>query len=182
MFCQTKRLCDRVATALDDLGVERAAIHGDLPQPSRERALRRFAEGKLAVLVATDVAARGIDIDDIGAVIHYDPAKDAKDYLHRSGRTARAGRDGWAVTFVEYNQHTQMRILQRALRLPLNAAGRGVQQRPEPARPRPLRSRRQDLTSGARPRVLGCYSLAAVATMAAQNAWRVGRVAGGSGR
>ena len=83
----------------------------------RERALRRFAEGKLAILVATDVAARGLDIDDIGAVVHYDPPKDAKDYLHRSGRTARAGRDGWAVTLVEYNQHTQMRILQRTLRL-----------------------------------------------------------------
>ena len=95
------------------------AIHGDLPQVARERALRKFAEGKLAVLVATDVAARGLDIDDIGAVIHYDPPKDAKDYLHRSGRTARAGRDGWAVTLVEYNQHTQMRILQRTLRLPL---------------------------------------------------------------
>ena len=108
--------------------------------------MRRFAEGKLAVLVATDVAARGIDIDDIGVVIHYEPAKDAKDYLHRSGRTARAGRDGWAITFVEYNQHTQMRILQRGLRLAEHPAGRGVQQQPEPARPQPLRSRRQDLT------------------------------------
>ncbi len=119
LFCQTKRLCDKVATSLKDLGVDAAAIHGDLPQVSRERAMRRFAEGKLKVLVATDVAARGIDIDDIGAVIHYDPAKDSKDYLHRSGRTARAGRDGWAITFVEYNQHTQMRILQRTMRLPL---------------------------------------------------------------
>ena len=119
VFCQTKRLCDKVAAALNELGVDAQAIHGDLPQVSRERALRKFAEGKLAVLVATDVAARGLDIDDIGAVIHYDPPKDAKDYLHRSGRTARAGRDGWAVTFVEYNQHTQMRILQRTLRLPL---------------------------------------------------------------
>ena len=64
------------------------------------------------------MAARGIDIDDIGAVIHYEPAKDVKDYLHRSGRTARAGRDGWAITLVEYNQHTQMRILQRGMRLP----------------------------------------------------------------
>ena len=99
-----------------DLGVDAAAIHGDLPQVARERALRRFAEGKLAVLVATDVAARGLDIDDVGAVVHYDPPKDAKEYLHRSGRTARAGRDGWAVTLVEYNQHTQMRILQRTLR------------------------------------------------------------------
>jgi superfamily II DNA/RNA helicase len=119
VFCQTKRLCDKVARSLSDLGVDAAAIHGDLPQVVREKALRRFADGRLAVLVATDVAARGLDIDDIGAVLHYDPAKDAKDYLHRSGRTARAGRDGWAVTLVEYNQHTQMRILQRTLRLPL---------------------------------------------------------------
>lgn len=119
VFCQTKRVCDKVTLALQDLGVNAQAIHGDLPQAARERALRKFAEGQLSVLVATDVAARGIDIDDIGVVIHYDPAKDSKDYLHRSGRTARAGRDGWAVTFVEYNQHTQMRILQRTLRLPL---------------------------------------------------------------
>jgi superfamily II DNA/RNA helicase len=122
VFCQTKRSCDRVAHNLQDLGVEAAAIHGDLPQKARERALQRFAEGKLSVLVATDVAARGIDIDDIGAVIHYEPPKDVKDYLHRSGRTARAGRDGWAVTLVEYNQHTQMRILQRGMRLPSDAA------------------------------------------------------------
>ncbi len=122
VFCQTKRNCDRVARNLDELGVKCSAIHGDLPQKARERALQRFAEGKLAVLVATDVAARGIDIDDIGAVIHYEPAKDVKDYLHRSGRTARAGRDGWAVTLVEYNQHTQMRILQRGMRLPSDPA------------------------------------------------------------
>ncbi|MBL6635123.1 MAG: DEAD/DEAH box helicase [Ilumatobacteraceae bacterium] len=120
VFCQTKRLCDKVENALVDNGVNAAAIHGDLSQAARERALQRFAEGRLNVLVATDVAARGIDIDDIGAVIHYDPAGDAKDYLHRSGRTARAGRDGWAITFVEYNQHTQMRVLQRMLRLPSN--------------------------------------------------------------
>ncbi|MEJ7801017.1 MAG: DEAD/DEAH box helicase [Ilumatobacter sp.] len=122
VFCQTKRMCDRVEKNLTDLGVSCAAIHGDLAQKARERALQQFAEGKLAVLVATDVAARGIDIDDIGAVIHYEPAKDVKDYLHRSGRTARAGRDGWAVTFVEYNQHTQVRILQRGMRLPNNPA------------------------------------------------------------
>jgi superfamily II DNA/RNA helicase len=119
VFCQTKRICDRVEGNLQDLGVRAMAIHGDLPQVAREKAMRRFADGELAVLVATDVAARGIDIDDIGAVVHYEPAHDAKDYLHRSGRTARAGRDGWAVTLAEYNQHTQVRILQRALRLPL---------------------------------------------------------------
>ena len=71
------------------------------------------------MLVATDVAARGIDIDDIAAVVHYEPAKDNKDYLHRSGRTARAGRDGWAVTLVEYNQHTQVTLLQRTMRMPI---------------------------------------------------------------
>ncbi|MFZ4811689.1 MAG: DEAD/DEAH box helicase [Ilumatobacteraceae bacterium] len=119
VFCQTKRTCDRVTENLQDLGVRAAAIHGDLAQAARERALKRFTDGELAVLVATDVAARGIDIDDIGAVIHYEPAGDGKDYLHRSGRTARAGRDGWAVTLAEYNQHTQVRILQRALRLEL---------------------------------------------------------------
>jgi superfamily II DNA/RNA helicase len=122
VFCQTKRLCDRVDQDLHDLGVSVAAIHGDLPQKARERALQQFAEGKLHMLIATDVAARGIDIDDIGAVIHYEPAKDPKDYLHRSGRTARAGRDGWAVTLTEYNQHTQVRILQRGLRLPVDRA------------------------------------------------------------
>jgi superfamily II DNA/RNA helicase len=119
VFCQTKRGCDRVEHALQDLGVNAMAIHGDLAQAAREKALRKFTDGKINVLVATDVAARGIDVEDIGAVIHYEPAGDGKDYLHRSGRTARAGRDGWAITLAEYNQHTQVRILQRALRLEL---------------------------------------------------------------
>jgi len=118
VFCGTKRVCDRATEALLDLGVRAMAIHGDLPQPAREKALRRFTTGEVSVLVATDVAARGIDIDDIGAVIHYDPAPDGKAYLHRSGRTARAGKDGWAVTLAEYNQHVQCTVLQRALRLP----------------------------------------------------------------
>jgi superfamily II DNA/RNA helicase len=117
VFCQTKRTCDRVERNLQELGVKASAIHGDLSQVLREKALKRFTDGQLKVLVATDVAARGIDIDDIGAVIHYEPAPDVKDYLHRSGRTARAGRDGFAVTLAEYNQHTQVRILQRAMRL-----------------------------------------------------------------
>ena len=119
VFCQTKRTCDRVEEKLRELGVRAAAIHGDLPQAAREKALKRFTDGELTVLVATDVAARGIDIDDIAVVLHYEPAGDGKDYLHRSGRTARAGRDGWAVTLAEYNQHTQVRILQRSLRLEL---------------------------------------------------------------
>jgi superfamily II DNA/RNA helicase len=121
VFCDTKRECDKVANALQDLGSKASAIHGDLPQSSRERALKQFTDGKLDVLVATDVAARGIDIDDIAVVVHYVPPIDPKNYLHRSGRTARAGRDGWAVTLAEYNQHTTVRIIQRALRLPNDA-------------------------------------------------------------
>ncbi|MEM8745426.1 MAG: DEAD/DEAH box helicase [Actinomycetota bacterium] len=117
VFCQTKRTCDRATDKLQDLGIDAQALHGDMQQKSRERTLRSFAEGKLQVLVATDVAARGIDVDDIGAVIHYEPAGDVKDYLHRSGRTARAGRDGCAITLAEYNQHTQVRILQRMMRM-----------------------------------------------------------------
>jgi superfamily II DNA/RNA helicase len=120
VFCATKRSCDKVADALDELGVHVAAIHGDLPQPARERALRRFTDGELSVLVATDVAARGIDIDGIDVVVHYEPAGTTKDYLHRSGRTARAGRDGWAVTLAEYNQHLAVRIIQRQLRMELS--------------------------------------------------------------
>ena len=118
VFCDTKRLCDRVADKLDELNMKVAAIHGDLTQAAREKALARFARGDLTILVATDVAARGIDIDDVALVVHYEPPMDHKTYLHRSGRTARAGRDGWAVTLAEYNQHTTCRIIQRALRLP----------------------------------------------------------------
>ena len=121
VFCDTKRLCDRVADNLQSLGVKVAALHGDLSQPAREKALARFTKGEITVLVATDVAARGIDIDDVAVVIHYEPPMDHKTYLHRSGRTARAGRDGWAVTLAEYNQHTTCRIIQRSLRLKTEA-------------------------------------------------------------
>ena len=117
VFCDTKRLCDRVTENLQDLGVNAQAIHGDLSQAAREKAIEKFTDNRLTVLVATDVAARGIDIDDVACVIHYMPPLDHKAYLHRSGRTARAGRDGWAVTLAEYNQHTTVRIIQRALRL-----------------------------------------------------------------
>ena len=117
VFCDTKRLCDKVAESLHGLKVKASALHGDMTQAAREKSLAKFAEGSLNVLVATDVAARGIDIDDVAAVVHYEPPIDVKTYLHRSGRTARAGRDGWAVTLAEYNQHTTCRIIQRGLRL-----------------------------------------------------------------
>jgi superfamily II DNA/RNA helicase len=121
VFCDTKRLCDKVEESLQKLNVKASALHGDMSQAARERSLAKFTDGSLNVLVATDVAARGIDIDDVAAVVHYEPPIDVKTYLHRSGRTARAGRDGWAISLAEYNQHTTCRIIQRALRLPTNA-------------------------------------------------------------
>ena len=117
MFVNTKRAADRVARELVDAGVDARAIHGDLRQEARERALKRFSDGSLAVLVATDVAARGLDIDELDIVIQYDPPPDPKTYLHRSGRTARAGAAGLAVTLVLWNEELEVRRLKRRLGL-----------------------------------------------------------------
>ena len=103
-FVRTKRAADRVADQLQEHGVKAAPIHGDLKQSARERALKQFHEGKIEVLVATDVAARGIHVDDIDVVIHYDPPEDHKTYVHRSGRTARAGRTGAVATLLMWDQ------------------------------------------------------------------------------
>ncbi|HEX9683230.1 MAG TPA: DEAD/DEAH box helicase [Acidimicrobiales bacterium] len=117
VFCRTKRSCDRLAADLRHEGVGAAAIHGDLRQKEREHALHGFEHGSRSVLVATDVAARGLDIDGVDAVIHYDPSEDHKTYLHRSGRTARAGASGVAVTLMLWNQENLIRTLQKRLGL-----------------------------------------------------------------
>ncbi|MFZ4515987.1 MAG: DEAD/DEAH box helicase [Acidimicrobiia bacterium] len=117
LFVRTKRMADKLVVALKREGVNAGAIHGDLRQGVRERALQSFTEGTLPVLVATDVAARGIHVDDVDVVIHYDPADDHKSYLHRSGRTARAGRTGVAVTLSLWNEENTIRQLQRRLGL-----------------------------------------------------------------
>jgi superfamily II DNA/RNA helicase len=117
LFVNTKRAADRVARQLGDAGVDARAIHGDLRQEVRERALKRFTAGKLAVLVATDVAARGLDIDDLDVVIQYDPPPDPKTYLHRAGRTARAGAAGLVVTLVLWNEELEVRRVKRRLGL-----------------------------------------------------------------
>ena len=114
-FTNTKRVADRLARALNEEGVRAAAIHGDLRQGQREDALRKFGEGKLQVLVATDVAARGLDIDDIDVVIHYEPAPEHKTYLHRSGRTARAGSKGLAVSLSLWNEELHIKRLQKRI-------------------------------------------------------------------
>lgn len=117
VFCRTKRGADRLTTQLRREGVRAGAIHGDLRQEQRERALADFAGGRLPVLVATDVAARGIHVDDVDVVVHYDPPEDHKAYLHRSGRTARAGQRGVAVMLVLWNQENEARVIQRRLAL-----------------------------------------------------------------
>jgi superfamily II DNA/RNA helicase len=104
IFARTKRTVQRVADDLADRGFAAAAVHGDLGQGAREQALRAFRSGKVDVLVATDVAARGIDVTDVTHVINYQCPEDAKTYVHRIGRTGRAGKEGVAVTLVDWDE------------------------------------------------------------------------------
>ena len=115
VFCRTKHGADRIAKQLAREGVAAAAIHGDRSQGQRERALAAFASGKVQALVATDVAARGIHVDDVAAVVHFDLPASAKDYLHRSGRTGRAGAAGIVVSLVGHDAQDAGADLQRRL-------------------------------------------------------------------
>ncbi|MGB6058463.1 MAG: DEAD/DEAH box helicase [Microthrixaceae bacterium] len=117
IFSNTKHGADRLVDRLTDLGVSAGPIHGDLRQNMREKALASFSSGKLDALVATDVAARGIHVDEVDTVIHYDPPSDHKSYLHRSGRTARAGESGLVVSLVMWNQELEVKRLQKRLGL-----------------------------------------------------------------
>jgi superfamily II DNA/RNA helicase len=117
VFCQTKRACDRVAEDLAKRGFAAAAVHGDLGQGQRERALRAFRAGKIDVLVATDVAARGLDVDDITHVVNYECPEDDKAYVHRIGRTGRAGKEGIAVTLVDWRDIQRWKLINTALGL-----------------------------------------------------------------
>ncbi|MEZ5102807.1 MAG: DEAD/DEAH box helicase [Thermoleophilia bacterium] len=100
VFVRTKRGADRLSRTLQRRGIEAVAMHGDMTQGARERALQRFRDGKVTTLIATDVMARGLDLDDITHVINYDPPEDHAGYVHRVGRTGRAGRSGTGITFV----------------------------------------------------------------------------------
>ena len=117
IFSNTKAGCDRLVKKLLTEGIRAQAIHGDLRQNIREKALARFSSGKLPVLVATDVAARGIHVDGVEVVIHYDPPSDHKTYLHRSGRTARAGTDGLVVTLSLWDEELIVKRLQKRVGL-----------------------------------------------------------------
>jgi superfamily II DNA/RNA helicase len=117
IFCRTKRGADRLVEQLQKEGVNAAAIHGDLRQSQREKALADFSADKLPVLVATDVAARGLHIDGVDCVMHFDPPEDHKAYLHRSGRTARAGSTGVVVSLLLWNQTIDAEVIMRRLAL-----------------------------------------------------------------
>ena len=115
VFVRTKRGADRLVQKLARNDVTAVAMHGDMNQGQRERALKRFEDGKVSTLVATDVAARGLDLDDITHVINFDPPEDNKGYVHRVGRTGRAGRDGIGVTLVLPEQQADVSHVARML-------------------------------------------------------------------
>jgi superfamily II DNA/RNA helicase len=117
VFVRTKHGSDRLATKLKHMGISAAALNGDMTQSAREKALSRFDSGQVRTLVATDVAARGLDLDDITRVVNFDPPADFKDYVHRVGRTGRAGRSGTGITLVLPDQESDVGRIAARLKL-----------------------------------------------------------------
>ena len=123
VFVKTTHGADRLARHLEQQGLSTEAMHGRMSQNKRERALDLFRTGKQPVLVATNVAARGIDVSEIDVVIHYDPPEDEKTYLHRSGRTARAGADGIAISLCSQDERPYLRDIEKLIRMAIPASG-----------------------------------------------------------
>ena len=134
IFVRTKRGADRLARHLVARGFDTQALHGDMSQNARERAMRRFASGAVDIMAATDVAARGLDLEGISHVVNFDPPGDEKAYIHRVGRTARAGRTGTGITFVTADQQSEMAKMAKLLELDREFRAAGL---PEARRPRP---------------------------------------------
>jgi superfamily II DNA/RNA helicase len=143
VFVRTKHRAARLARQLEQAGVRAGALHGNLAQPARARALAAFAAGTVPVLVATDIAARGIHVDGIDLVVHFDPPAEPKAYLHRSGRTARAGAAGTVVTLVLPEQATEVAKLHRSAQVTTSPRPTGSQLPPPTDRQRPGRRRRR---------------------------------------
>ena len=120
VFTRTKRQAQRVADDLADRGFPASPLHGDMAQKAREKALDGFREGKVSILVATDVAARGIDVADVSHVINYTCPEDDKTYVHRIGRTGRAGATGNAITFVDWADLQRWKLINKTLDLPFD--------------------------------------------------------------
>jgi superfamily II DNA/RNA helicase len=142
VFTRTRHGADRLSRQLEKLGVPAAPIHGARSQPQRSRALAAFAEGRVRALVATDVAARGIHVDDVAAVVHFDPPEDGATYVHRSGRTARAGATGLVLSLLDPAQAKPARRMQKELGLPVGVGPVDLRVLPDiPAPPpRPART------------------------------------------
>ena len=174
IFCRTKRSAQRVADDLVERGFAATSIHGDLSQVLREKALKRFRDGRADVLVATDVAARGIDIEGVTHVINYECPEDDNNYVHRIGRTGRAGASGIAITFVDWADQARWKVINSTLGLPFEqpqetystsphlyhdlgiepgAKGRIVPPRSKPAEPRTQPRERTTRRSGTRRRL-----------------------------
>jgi superfamily II DNA/RNA helicase len=143
VFVRTKHGADRVATQLNRSGVDAVAIHGGRSQAQRDRALAAFRADRAQVLVATDVAARGIHVDNVSCVIHFDLPADAKDYVHRSGRTGRAGAEGSVVTLVTPDQGAAAAALRRDLPMEVSGPNFGGARESQRASTRPQEARRR---------------------------------------
>ena len=158
VFTRTKRSADRVAETLERGGVRVSALHGDKSQPARQKALEQFRSGRARVLVATDIAARGIDVTGISHVINFDLPMQPEDYVHRIGRTARAGASGVAISFCDSAEHGTLRAIERMTGRAINVASgspaaarpAGVQA-PPPTKHAPARHRRTRRPMGLRP-------------------------------
>jgi ATP-dependent RNA helicase RhlE len=158
VFTRTKRSADRVAETLERDGVRVSALHGNKSQPARQKALDQFRSGRARVLVATDIAARGIDVTGISHVINFDLPAQPEDYVHRIGRTARAGASGVAISFCDAAEHGTLRAIERLTGRVINIAGGspatvqpGRGQLPPTAKRAPQRRRRTRGSIGLRP-------------------------------
>ena len=159
VFTQMKHVANKVCQVLEKKGVRAAAIHGNKGQTARTRALADFKSGKVQALVATDIAARGIDVDSISHVINYDMPVEPETYVHRIGRTARAGADGDAISFCSGPERSYLNEIQKLIRfdIPVDLAhefhcdqsmnAKGADAKPAPKKQRPPRSRKRQSRS-----------------------------------
>ena len=133
VFTRTKHGADKVVRSLEKAGFLAEAIHGNKSQPQRERVLAAFRDGKLRTLIATDIAARGIDVDGVSHVINFDLPNIPESYVHRIGRTARAGADGIAISFCDHEEASFLRDIERLIRMSIPSTNRRTGGRPNPA-------------------------------------------------
>jgi superfamily II DNA/RNA helicase len=148
VFVRTKHRAARLAGQLKNAGIRAGALHGNLAQPARARALAAFAAGTVPVLVATDIAARGIHVDGIDLVVHFDPPAEPKAYLHRSGRTARAGAAGTVITLALPEQAGEVAKLHRRAQVTTSPLPTGSQRPATTGPPRSRRRRRRTIHAG----------------------------------